>query len=46
MHGLREYSASQAVEHSSQGILVKSEFSGVLEGGKAETEHDWLGLHI
>ena len=37
--GLGEYHTSQAVEHSSQGILGKSEFYGVLE----EAMHDWLG---
>lgn len=34
IHGLGQYCASQAVEHSSQGILGKNEFYRVLEKGK------------
>ena len=41
VHGLVEYSMSQAVEHSSQGVLGKREFYRMLEKA-AEKQHDWL----
>lgn len=39
-----ECSTSQAVEHSSRGILGQSKFYKVIEA--VETGHDCLGLHI
>lgn len=40
IHKLGMYSASQAVEHSSRGILGKSEFYRVL--GKVSRNSAWL----
>ena len=42
--GCSGYSSSQAVEHSSGGIL--GQFYRALEVAPQETGHDWLGLHI
>lgn len=38
IHGLGEYSASQAMENCSQGIWGKT-----IRRGNAETGYDWLG---
>lgn len=42
---LGEYGASEAVEHSSQGVLGKNEFYEALEVAMGKW-YDWLGLHI
>lgn len=42
IHGLGEYSASQAVGYFSRGILGKRKFYSVRRGSM-ETGHDWLG---
>lgn len=39
---MEEHRASQAVEHSSLGILGKNNFMEY-QKGRAETGHDWLG---